>query len=121
VVKPGRTFVAQMYATAAKLKHLYYKTKLSKGFHSDLRWWHVFITTWNGISFLRDTHTTSQCDYHIQTDASGSWGCGAYFTGRWFQLPWSAMIGIMAKELVPIVLSCAEHCQNIEYFSGVIT
>jgi len=37
VVKPGCTFVAWMYATAAKLKRLSYKTKLRKSFCSDLR------------------------------------------------------------------------------------
>ena len=99
-----------MYATAAKLKRLSYKTKLSKSFHSDLRWWHAFINTWKGISFFHNTHSTGQCDYHIQIDASGYWGCGASFNGSWFQLRWSAdwaPIGIMGKELVPIVLSCA--------------
>jgi len=58
----------------------------------------------NEISLLCNTHTTRQFDYHIQTDASGSWGCGVYFNGRWFQLPWSldwAPIGIMANELAP--------------------
>ena len=46
-------------------------------------------------------------DYQIQTDASGTWGCEAYFNGQWFQLPWSpewGPINIMDKELV---LSCA--------------
>ena len=61
---------------------------------------------WNGVSFLE-----SSCpDVQIQTDASGSWGCGALFRNHWFQLKWSAewkRLNIMAKELVPIVLSCA--------------
>ena len=49
-------------------------------------------------------------DFQIQTDASGSWGYGAYFNGRWLQFPWSAEwapTSIMAKEMVPILLSCA--------------
>ena len=48
--------------------------------------------------------------YTIQTDASGTWGCGAYFQGRWLQWQWPQEwlpSTIMAKELVPIVLSCA--------------
>ena len=43
-------------------------------------------------------------------DALGSWGCGAFFEGRWLQLEWSKqwfIEHIMAKELLPIVLSCA--------------
>jgi len=47
---------------------------------------------------------------HIYTDASGLWDCGACFSTQWLQWQcpseWFA-ISIMAKELVPIVLSCA--------------
>ena len=40
----------------------------------------------------------------------GSWGCGAFFHPHWFQYAWPAEwapINIMAKELVPISISCA--------------
>ena len=40
----------------------------------------------------------------------GNLGCMAYFNGQWLQLPWSpewVPVNIMAKELVPILLSCA--------------
>lgn len=47
----------------------------------------------------------------ITSDASGSWGCGAYSeTGVWFQLPWSGTwrdAHITCKELLPIVVVCA--------------
>ena len=105
-MKPGRTFVARMYATAAKVKQLSFYTRLTKEFRSDLQWWHMFIMRWNGISFLHNALITSPSDYQIQTDASGSWGCGAH----WLQFPWSAEwapTSIMAKEMVPILLSCA--------------
>ena len=50
--------------------------------------------------------------FYIHTDASGSWGCGALFQGQWFQLLWDNCnswldTNIMAKELLPIVLSTA--------------
>ena len=98
-----------MYATAAKVKRLSFYTRLNRGFRSDLQWWNMFITRWNSISFLSNATSASKYDYQIQTNASGSWGCGAHFNGRWFQLHWSSdwdSIGIMTKELVPIVLSC---------------
>ena len=44
------------------------------------------------------------------TDASDSWGYGAQFKDHWFQYAWLAewlTVGIMAKELVPIVIGCA--------------
>ena len=80
---------------------------LNKSFKSDLYWWHMFINHWNGISFL--CSATTFPEYHIYTDASGSWGFGAIFAGFWFQLPWTmewSSINIMAKELVPIIISC---------------
>ena len=70
----------------------------------------MFLTKWNGISFLRTPYITCPQDHQIQTDTSGSWGCGAHFNGRWLQHPWPsewAPVNIMAKEMVPIVLSCA--------------
>ena len=106
VVPPGRTFLSRMYQTAARLKHLSYYTRLTKAFLSDLRWWHLFVTRWNGISFF----DCSLPNHEIHTDASGSWGCGAVFGNQWMQLAWSnkwLQTDIMAKELVPIVLSCA--------------
>ena len=108
VVWSGRTFVAQMYSTAAKVKKLTNFSHLNKSFKSDLYWWHMFINHWNGISLLRSATTFP--DYHMYTDASGSWGFGAVFAGFWFQLPWPmewSSVNIMAKKLVPIIISCA--------------
>ena len=58
------------------------------------------------MGFFTDAHL----NYEIHSDASGSWGCGAVFGTQWMQLAWSSRwsrIDIMAKELLPIVLSCA--------------
>ena len=45
----------------------------------------------------------------VTSDASGSWGCGAFSSsGKWFQLAWSDQwkgYHITVKELLPIVLS----------------
>jgi len=96
-----------MYNKAAKLKCLSFYIRLSADFHLDLRWWHLFIRYCNGVSFLE---SYSYPHIQIQTDASGTWGCGALFKDHWFQLKWLAewlRMDIMVKELVPIVLSCA--------------
>ena len=134
VVKSGRTSFSRMYSSAAKLRELHYYTKLTKGFRSDLHWWHVFVNSWNGISFLESIHSRTVADYYIATVASGSWGCGGWFIEHWFQYAWPpdwSSINIMAKELVPIVLSCAVwspllskrhtefHCDN-QSFVNVI-
>ena len=110
IIRCGRTFVSRMYSTAAKVKELDYYTRLNKEFRSDLCWWHAFMSNWNGLSLMRLQSTMTPSDVYIQTDASGTWGCGAYFSGKWFQLQWSSdwlSSTIMAKEMVPIMLSCA--------------
>ena len=43
-----------------------------------------------------------------ESDASGSWGCGAWYGHSWFQLQWdnrSAHLPIMVKELLPIFMA----------------
>ena len=123
VVMPGRTFVSRMYKAAARLKKLSHITRLTADFRSDLRWWHLFATRWNGVSFL----SNSIPDCFIATDASDSWGCGSVFGTQWMQLAWSAdwaQRDIMAKELLPIVLSCAvwgHYCQAAMWNSSAIT
>ena len=49
---------------------------------------------------------------HIMSDASGSWGCAAYWNGEWFQVAWSNHLEfeqapIAAKEAVPILVAAA--------------
>ena len=63
----------------------------------------------------------------MASDASGSWGCGAWHDSRWFQVKWDAAsheLPIMVKEMLPIVLACERwgplwqnqrvicHCDN---------
>ena len=110
VVRPGRSFVSRMNITAAKLKQLSHYTRLNKDFRSDLHWWKAFISIWNGTSFLQAPFHQTNFNHSIQTDASGSWVCGAFFFPQWFQYAWTTEwtpIDIMAKELVPIIISCA--------------
>ncbi len=50
--------------------------RLNAEFRSDFAWWIMFIAKWNGISFLAPPHKLPQV--HQTSDASGSWGCGAW-------------------------------------------
>jgi len=109
VVRPGRSFVARMYAAAAKLRKMYFITRLNRAFRSDLLWWHAFLQTWNGFSVLRHPSASPHPNYCAQTDASGTWGCAAVLGSQWLQWQWPLQwrqIGIMAKELVPIIFTC---------------
>ena len=134
VIRPGRSFVSRMYATAAKVKELDYYTRLGRKFKSDLAWWHTFLVSWNGLSLLRSAYHSTPADFVVQTDASGTWGCGAFFNQSWFQWQWPlnwVPVSIMAKELVPILLSCivwgpilAKHkalfqCDNLSLVAAI--
>ena len=75
-----------------------------------MSWWQLFLNSWNGVSFLKLTAMPQVPDLTLQTDASGSWGCAAFCSRKWLQWEWPQEwypISIRAKELVPIVLSCA--------------
>ena len=58
----------------------------------------------------------------VISDASGSWGCGAFCdSGAWFQLPWGGAwesVHITCKELLPIVVACAVWGRAVQ--GGVI-
>ena len=108
VVRCRRTFMARMYSTTAKVKQIHFFTRLNVQFCSDVMWWHFFIQSWNGLSIICSLNPVSH-NLVIQTDASGSWGCGAVLNTQWLQWKWPkdwAQQGIVAKELVPIVLGC---------------
>ena len=110
VVRPGRSFLSRMYGTAVRVPELHYFTRLNKEFRSDLTRWHLFLEGWNGTRFLQVAGFPQASSLSIQTDASGNWGCGGYLGGSWFKWQWPPEwlpVAIMAKELVPIVLSCA--------------
>ena len=82
--------------------------RLNHEFRADLAWWQIFIEDWNGTSFLPTPQHLPEC--HIASDASGSWGCGAWHGRKWFQLQWSeATFGlpIAVKELLPILIGAA--------------
>ena len=82
VVHPGRIFVKYMYNVAAKVCELDYYVCLNRDFKSDLCWWHVFRGEWNGVSLLKIADCPPPPDCIIQTDASSTWGYGAYLQGK---------------------------------------
>ena len=61
---------------------------------------------WNGVSFLPLAQQLPVVE--MASDASGSWGCGAWHGTHWFQVQWddrSVEAPIMVKELIPVVLA----------------
>ena len=111
VVKPGRTFLRRMIDLSKRQIHLDSYLRLNMEFRADLNWWASFLSTWNGVSVVAAL-CRRPIDAKLTSDASGSWGCGAFFNQRWFNLSWDSCpswtnVHISIKELLPIVISCA--------------
>ena len=108
VVKPGRTFLRRLFELQQIASLPHHHICLSSAFKSDLAWWHCFLAEWNGIAMLQG-HNQQRKEFHCFTDASGHYGCGAFWGGHWIQHAWrEPFLGesITPKELVPIVLAC---------------
>ena len=108
VVKPGRAFLRRMidllHTPSATKGH--HHIRLNYGFRADLQWWSTFAEHWNGVSTFP---CTSRPSFTVTSDASGSWGCGAWSGSRWFQFPWppDTQGHISFKELFAGLLACA--------------
>ena len=86
VVRPGRMFLRQLIDTAKLPRLPAHKVRLNGGCRADISWWATFVQNWNGIAMFPQLPMGPK----LISDASGSWGCGAYCPGEgtWFQLRW---------------------------------
>ena len=109
VIRPGRPFIRQLYAMQSIGSHPGHHIRLNLAARADIVWWLLFATNWNGISMLWDSSVWSP-GFNIFSDASGSWGCGAYWGFQWFHLKWPnhlQSLPIAIKELTPVVIAAA--------------
>ena len=118
VVKSGRTFLRRMIEASKRSGHLDAPMRLNAEFRCDVIWWSLFLEKWNGISII-----SSLCklpvDQIITSDASGSWGCGAFSGNKWFNMSWVTCRAmekshISVKELLPIVISLAVWADSMQ-------
>ena len=104
----GKAFLNSLFAVSSSLTHGQCR-RINCEARADLAWWHALLSAWVGLSVHQFLLLRSP-DKHLFTDASGSWGCGAWCLPFWLQIPWpadTALPSIALKELVPIVLACA--------------
>ena len=74
----GRTFLRRILDVMNSLGSSSAKKRLSPEFHEDIRWWHSFLTHFNGkCAFLHQQPTTD-----VQTDACPL-AAGAFFRRDW--------------------------------------
>lgn len=109
VIKSGRSFLRCLIDLSKVAKRPNHHIQLNLEARSDIEWWYRFTSSWNGVSMfweLRRVHPGVQ----LTSDASGKWGCGAFYDTHWFQLQWQESLQhmhITIKELIPIVLAAA--------------
>ena len=109
VIRPGRSFLRQLYAMQSIDSHPNHHVRLNSAARADIAWWYLFADSWNGISMLWDSHILSP-EFITFSYASGSWGCGAFWEYQWFHLKWPVnfqLLSIAIKEFIPVVLAAA--------------
>ena len=121
-VRAGRSFLPRLIDLSTVVSNLNHFVRLSREAKSDIEWWYQFSERWNGISTMHMANGNSvQASVSMTSDASGSWGCGAYSGPHWFMLQWVGPITecyITAKEMVPIVIAAATWGTGGERRSG---
>ena len=106
VVRNSRVFLRRMIDLSTTMKEPDHFIRLNVEARSDIEWWFQFMRVWNGRAMLPPPTQP----FTLVSDASGNWGCGAYWNLYWFQLPWNNSLvdaHISVKELAPIVLATA--------------
>ena len=108
VVKPGRSFLRRIIELSKRATKLHHRIRLNAEFRSDLEWWSLFVSEWNGVGMMSSLGSTTAV-IMVTSDASGTWGCGAFTSaGQWFQFRWPASwatVHITVKELLPIIMA----------------
>ena len=77
VVHPGRTFLRRMFDLLKGIPRKRQFVRLNVSFRSDLMWWHSLLESWNGVLMMRSQG--AEPDHHLISDASGQFGCGAFW------------------------------------------
>ena len=113
VIIPVRLFVSYLISISTTVHGLKDKVFLSDECRIDLRFWHKFLLSWDGISMFYDTNYTRTTEMELYTDPSSTVGYGGYIKGKWFCSPWPEDLPMSTKnkfsvtflELYPIVVA----------------
>lgn len=106
-VRQGRSFLRRLINLSMAVKPMDGYIRLNVSARSDIRWWSLYATHWNGFSMMSRVYM-SHPQHFVTSDASGSWGCGAFHDQYWFQLEWPPSMSqchISVKEMAPVVIA----------------
>ena len=97
---------------AHSVQHLEDQVHITSDALLDIEWWLHFASTWNRKVFFLDPNWMPPDQFQLYTDASGSLGYAAYWSGLWFSQEWPQDVISMPiewKELYAIVEACHRH------------
>ena len=115
VLPAGRIFLRRLVDLGTMVPKLHYHLPLTAETKLDLQWWLNFLPQWSGKSLILQSNWFHSDSMQLYTDASGTQGWGAYWSGRWLQHRWSPaqhLMNIAWKELfaiLPAVHSWGTH------------
>ena len=108
VLPAGRIFLRRLIDLSTTVSKLHHHLSLTAEAKLDLQWWLDFLSQWSGKSLILQSNWLHSGSMQLYTDASGTLGWGAYWSGRWLQRSWSTTQqtrDITWKELFAIVMA----------------
>lgn len=81
VLPMGRVFSKRLYHAISGISSPFHFVQITSGIRDDLKVWRRFLSTFNG-NCLWQAPFCSASALHLQTDAAGSCGYGAYWDGH---------------------------------------
>ena len=88
VIPAGRIFLRRLLDLGCKLKRMHHHRRLTTGTCLDLDWWLAFLPIWSRASYILESNWSTSPSMALYTDASGTFGWGAYWAGHWIQAHW---------------------------------
>ncbi|KAF5387550.1 hypothetical protein D9757_006561 [Collybiopsis confluens] len=79
VIPHSRIFLRRLFDFEATFKNPFSRRRIPAGVRSDLVWWQVFSSHWNGVRILSPSASVL-----VWTDASGVKGIGGVIRDAWF-------------------------------------
>ena len=113
VARPGRIFLRRLINLSTSVKQLDHYIHIDKEAREDIKWWHDFIATWNGISIIPDQ---SGKKVYLFTDAS-SVGLGGFLGSSWFSSKWPQShkdYHINIKELLAVLAAVFSWSKSLK-------
>ena len=104
VIPAGIIFLRRLIDLSCLVSQIHHYLRLTKKIRLDFDWWLNFLPQWSGTSYILQTEWTTAVSMNLYTDASGTLGWIAYWSGRWLQAQWSlndSKKDIVWKELLP--------------------